>query len=158
MVLDRMRNARRLAVDPDLQAPEAPLSARVRRVTPIALVVDSDPRSLLRTSEVLEWAGMDVLPLRSVMEAWDMLRIPGQVDLLVTRMLFGPGLPNGVALGLHARHRDAALPVLYTPFTVDLATLADPVDGAILPLPFSAMNLIRTAWRLVSPVPGLAAG
>lgn len=157
MVFDPMRRNRRLAVDPPLQAPQAPLRARSLRVTPVILVIDSEPNSLRQTTRVLESGALDVLALRSVMEAWDMLRVPGQIDLLVTRMHFGAGLPNGLALGRHARSRDPELPVLYTVFAADLATFADLENAAVLPMPISPDRLVRMAWRLVSPHPGLAA-
>jgi DNA-binding NtrC family response regulator len=92
----------------------------------------------------LRASGHDVAAFGDVSLAWDALSAPQRIEILVTRVDFGPGKPHGVALARSARMRkqtirvlivarpeyaeDAAGVGLFLPYPVDVPTVAETVE------------------------------
>lgn len=61
----------------------------------------------------LKASGHDVVAFGDVIEAWDALDGAERIEILVTRVDFGPGKPHGIALARSARLRRPAIRVLF---------------------------------------------
>jgi hypothetical protein len=62
----------------------------------------------------LREAGHDVAVFQDSISGFDALRSPQRVEVLVTRVLFRPGQPHGIALAAAARIRRSSLKVIFT--------------------------------------------
>ena len=67
------------------------------------IVVHDDPRFTERTAAALVAAGHDVRAFTSSMSAIKAFEGTQQIEVLVTRVIFPEGQPNGVSLALMAR-------------------------------------------------------
>jgi CheY-like chemotaxis protein len=114
------------------------------------LIAETDFLFLTEMKQTLERAGHSVIAATDGMGAWDYLVGAGPPDLLVTPIDFGPGMPPGTALGLHAQSCQPRIPVIYIPATLELAEHADPEHGAILVKPFAIKDLAETVHRLLN--------
>jgi DNA-binding response OmpR family regulator len=112
------------------------------------LLVENDELSADALGYALEHAGFDVTVMCSPLQAWDHLSRNNRIDLLVTRLSFGPGQIPGTAIG--ARAWSNGVPVIYIPATRELATHAVEEHGAVLVKPFAAFTLVTTAQRVVT--------
>jgi DNA-binding NtrC family response regulator len=102
------------------------------------LVVHDDPEFTECTAAALVAAGHDVSVMTSSMSAIEALNDARQIEVLVTRVVFPDGQPNGVALALMARVKKPGVKVLFAarPETQEhtegvgefLAAPADPAD------------------------------
>jgi CheY-like chemotaxis protein len=77
------------------------------------VVVHDDPEFIDITAAALTAAGHDVLAFTSSMTAIDALEAAQQIEVLVTRVIFPNGQPNGVSLALMARTKKPRVKVLF---------------------------------------------
>ncbi len=112
------------------------------------LVAETDLQLLAEMRQALEQAGHEVTVANDGMVAWGYLLDTPAPDLLMTRLHFGPGVPPGTALGLHAAAHHPRIPVVYIPATAKRAALADPEHGAILVKPFPMTDLVAAVTWL----------
>jgi DNA-binding NtrC family response regulator len=77
------------------------------------LVVHDGPGLTERTAAALVTAGHEVSAVTSSMSAIEALEDARQIEVLVTRVTFPEGQPNGVALALMARVKKPGLKVLF---------------------------------------------
>jgi DNA-binding response OmpR family regulator len=113
------------------------------------LIVETDLPFLAEMKQAMEQAGHEVTVASDGMGGWGYLTSVWPPDLLVTRVELGLGAPPGTALGLHAQSQRPAIPVIYIPATVELASLAEPEHGAVLVKPFSVIELVETVRKLL---------
>ncbi len=76
-------------------------------------LVENDLPYLYVAKRVLERLGHSVTCCESSFDAWDAITAGAQFDLLLSRLRFPPGQPNGIALARHARMRNSRLPVVF---------------------------------------------
>lgn len=72
-----------------------------------------------------------------------------QVEVLVTRVRYAPGKPNGIALALMARRKRPGIRMLFAvlpEFEVNAAGL-----GEFLAMPVSVAEVVETVLRLLGP-------
>jgi DNA-binding NtrC family response regulator len=83
-----------------------PMPARV-------VVVHDEPDFIDRTVAALRAAGHDVMAFSSSMSAIDALEHAQQIEVLVTRVIFPEGQPNGVSLALMTKMKKPGVKVLF---------------------------------------------
>jgi CheY-like chemotaxis protein len=83
-----------------------PMPARI-------VVVHDDPGFIDLTVAALIAAGHDVVAFTSSMTAIDALEAAQQIEVLVTRVTFPSGQPNGVSLALMARTKKKGVKILF---------------------------------------------
>ena len=120
---------------------------------PAAVLVvhdEQDVRELAVAS--LRAASLEVAGFADPMVALNAIAASSSVRVLVTRVLFGPGKPHGVALALMVRTKRPGAKVVFValketePYTEGL--------GVFLPMPFNPDILVATVSRLLkSPDP-----
>ena len=86
--------------------PRAIMSARI-------VLAHDDPEFVHNTVPALRAAGYDVIAFADSMSGLTALEAAHRVEVLITRVLFPEGQPNGVSLGLMARLKRPGLKVLY---------------------------------------------
>jgi hypothetical protein len=69
------------------------------------MVVLRDHDLSRRVTEALEKSEIDVAEFFSAMVAWEALKTPEQLEVLVVNTAFGIGMPTGIALVRHARYQ-----------------------------------------------------
>lgn len=96
----------------------------------------------------LRTAGYTVTTFSDTMTAIDALENGQRIDVLLTRVNFAPGQPNGVALALMARVRHPGLNVLFVglperlPYTEGI--------GELLPAPATAADVVAAIADLLA--------
>jgi DNA-binding NtrC family response regulator len=83
-----------------------PMPARV-------VVVHDEPDFIDRTVAALRAAGHDVMAFSSSMSAIVALEHAQQIEVLVTRVIFPEGQPNGVSLALMTKMKKPGVKVLF---------------------------------------------
>ena len=112
------------------------------------VAVHDEPSFLDPLAASLKADGHEVAAFDDPMLAWDALAGAQRVELLVTRMQFAPGKPNGVALARWARSSVPGVRVLFVArpeFHRDAEGI-----GAFLPLPVSVPQVAEAVLRLLS--------
>jgi DNA-binding NtrC family response regulator len=112
------------------------------------VIVHDDSRILVPVVTALRAAGHDVRDFADPMVALDALKPDGRAELLITRMRFPPGKPNGVALARMAMNRRPGLKVLLTAHP-SFAEHADGV-GEFLPAPLDPAETIAVVERMLA--------
>ena len=69
------------------------------------VVVHDDPEFVDQLQSALRRAGRDVAAFADLMDALAALDAAQRIEVLITRMQFPPGKPNGLALARMARHK-----------------------------------------------------
>jgi CheY-like chemotaxis protein len=108
------------------------------------VVVHNEPTFREPLVASLKASGYDVTAFEDVSAAWNSLAAAECVEILVTRVDFGPGKPHGISLARSARMRrptirvlivarpeyaeDAAGVGLFLPYPVDVPTVAETVE------------------------------
>lgn len=111
------------------------------------LIAHDEPEFLDQASAALRSAGHEVVTFSGSMEALRFLEAAQAVELLITRVGFPPGTPNGVSLALMARRQRRGIKVIFTArpdreeFTEGL--------GELVPHPVSIPALVDAANRLL---------
>jgi DNA-binding NtrC family response regulator len=77
------------------------------------VVVHDDPEFIDGTMAALVAAGHDVRAFTDTMSALKALERAQRVEVLVTRVVFPPGQPNGVSLALMAKLKRPGMKVLF---------------------------------------------
>ena len=77
------------------------------------VVVHDEPDFIERTVAALRAAGHEVMAFTSSMSAIDALKHPQQIEVLVTRVIFPEGQPNGVSLALMTKMKKSSVKVLF---------------------------------------------
>ncbi len=103
------------------------------------VVVHDDPGFVEETVEALTRAGWNTTGYVDPMVALTELEAAKNVDVLLTRLRFGPGKPHGISLALMTRVKRPRLKVLFTAdpeFTEEAKRVGEvlppSLDGAIL--------------------------
>jgi DNA-binding NtrC family response regulator len=116
---------------------------------PARVVIAHDEPSLLEPlAASLRGMGHEVATFRDSMRAWDALNGASRVDILITRVQFGPGQPHGIALAHSARARCPGLRVLFVAqpqFAGDAEGL-----GLFLALPVSVPEVAEAVGRMLA--------
>lgn len=115
--------------------------------TRIVLVHDDDN---FRTSVTLtlEAAGYDVMAFAGTMEAIGALEADEDIALLITRVQFPEGAPNGVSLARMARMKKPGIRILFTARGEN----RDHTEGVgeFLPVPVTGPEIVATVMRLLA--------
>ena len=115
---------------------------------PASIVIVTDQREFLdQVTAALRQAGHDVAPFVDPMEALLALEAPQKIEILIPRIRFPPGKPNGVSLARMARAKCPWIKVLFTALP-ELAEFAEGV-GAFMPLPVVMPELVKTVERML---------
>jgi CheY-like chemotaxis protein len=118
-----------------------PIPARV-------VVVHDEPSFLDPLVTSLEAAGHDVTAFSDPLLAWEALRIPNEIEILVTRVQFGEGKPHGVALARWARQMSPAVGILFVALPEFQADVED--LGVLLPRPVSVPEVAKAVGLMSS--------
>jgi DNA-binding NtrC family response regulator len=115
------------------------------------VVVHDEPSFLDPVVASLKADGHDVEAFNDPTVAWDALTGARRVELLVTRIQFGPGKPHGVALAQSALSRVPGVKVLF----VARSEFEQHTEGlgAFLPLPASVPQVAEAVLRVLSSPP-----
>ena len=112
------------------------------------VVAHDDPEFIESTVMALRGAGYDVLAFASSMSALDALEAAPIVEVLITRVWFPQGQPNGVALGLMARMKRAGIKVLFVA-RPDTQGHTEGV-GEFLPVPVTASEIVEKVGQMLA--------
>jgi CheY-like chemotaxis protein len=112
------------------------------------ILVQSNPELLDAAAATIRAAGHDVMTFADPIEALAALEQHAAVELLITRLRFGPGKPHGRSLALMAKLRRPGLKILFTA----LPEFRDQADhiGEFLPHPVDPAELATTINRLLA--------
>jgi DNA-binding NtrC family response regulator len=100
------------------------------------------------TLAALRGAGYDAIAIMDSMSGIDALEHPKHVELLITRVRFPSGTPNGAALARMARLKRPGIKVRFASFPEVRQQHIDGL-GEFLPRPFSTDELLETVgWML----------
>lgn len=111
------------------------------------VIVHDDPQFLEPAVAALQLAGYDVAAFSGSMAALPALEAPRKTELLITRVHFPAGTPNGVALARMARHKRREIKVLFTASPKSEEHIGD--LGEFLPMPVEVSDLVQTASRML---------
>jgi DNA-binding NtrC family response regulator len=115
---------------------------------PASIVIVHDDATLAgEAMHLLRLAGHRVVALNDQMTALEVLREMQEINLLITRVFFGQGKLNGIALARMARYRRPATKVIFAALTQH-EQHADGV-GEFLSLPVRAEELAAAAERVL---------
>jgi DNA-binding NtrC family response regulator len=112
------------------------------------VVVHDDPTFREPLVASLQACGHDVASFVDTNTAWGALTEAKRVEILVTRVNFGPGKPHGIALALSARMHRPAIRVLivgHAEYTQDGANV-----GLFLPYPATVPQVAETVERMLA--------
>jgi DNA-binding NtrC family response regulator len=111
------------------------------------VIVHDDPEFADATLAALKGAGYDAIAIIDSMSGIDALEHPKRIELLITRVRFPSGTPNGAALARMARLKRPGIKVLFASFP----EVRQHVDGLgeFLPRPFSTDELLETVGRML---------
>jgi len=113
----------------------------------VVLVVHDDLEVRALAMAVLRAASFEVAGFADPMAALDALEANPHVRVLVTRVLFGPGKPHGVALALMVRAKRRGIKVVFIA-RKETEPYADGL-GVFLPMPLNPDILVATVSRLL---------
>ena len=113
------------------------------------VLLHDEPRFAGPAADALTDAGYDVATFGGPMAALDVLQDARQIDLLITRVRFGPGKPDGISVALMARSYRPGLKVLFVA-RAEYRREAEGL-GACLPAPASIPDLLDAVGRLLEP-------
>lgn len=111
------------------------------------VLVHDEPEFVCATLTVIRRAGYDIIAFMDSMSGINALEHPKHIELLITRVRFPAGTPNGAALARMARLKRPGIKVLFASF----AEVRQHVDGLgqLLPRPFSTDELLETIGRML---------
>ena len=129
------------AVTKQTTTPRAIMSARI-------VLAHDDPEFVHNTVPALRAAGYDVIAFADSMSALTALEAAHRVEVLITRVLFPEGQPNGVSLGLMARLKRPGLKVLYVA-RPDTQEHTEGL-GEFLPWGVTAYEIVETVGKMLA--------
>ena len=112
------------------------------------VVVHDDPTFREPLVASLQASGHEVASFVDTSAAWDALEAAQRIEILVTRINFGPGKPHGIALALSARLRRPGVRVLIVArpdYAEDAAGI-----GLFLPYPVTVPQVAETVERMLT--------
>jgi DNA-binding NtrC family response regulator len=112
------------------------------------LFVHDDDHFIARAVAALQSAGNTVTTSSAVLEAIDQLDATPPPDVLVTRIRFGPGRSNGLALARMARYKHPRIKIIFTAlrdFEQEAAGL-----GTFLAAPVSIPDLVTAVHEALA--------
>jgi DNA-binding NtrC family response regulator len=112
------------------------------------VVAHDDAEFVQNTVTALRDAGYDVAAFADSMSALAALEVAYRVEVLITRVLFPQGQPNGVALGLMARAKRPGIKVLF----VALPDMLEHTEGVgeFLPAGVTASEIMKTVRKMLA--------
>jgi DNA-binding NtrC family response regulator len=116
------------------------------------VLVHSDPQFVRACEAALRSAGHHVEVFSDSMSALNRLEQPDHVDVLVTRIRFPLGQPNGVALANMARVKKPGIRIILT----SVPELADHAEGLgiVLQAPVRSADAVEAVRRTISEQQG----
>jgi DNA-binding NtrC family response regulator len=111
------------------------------------VVVHDDPDYVGQLTVALSLAGYDALSFVDPIHALNALDASQWLEVLVTRVHFGPGKINGVALARMARSKRPGIRVLFTALP-EYAEYANGL-GKFLPMPVSVPDVVDTVVSML---------
>jgi DNA-binding NtrC family response regulator len=111
------------------------------------VLVHDELEFVCATLTVIRRAGYDIIAFMDSMSGINALEHPKHIELLIIRVRFPAGTPNGAALARIARLKRPGIKVLFASF----AEVRHHVDGLgeFLPRPFSTDELLETIGRML---------
>ena len=116
---------------------------------PARIVVVHDDKTFLdEVSAAFAEIGYDIVAFERSMTALTALGAAHHADILITRLSFPPGNPNGLSLARMARNRRPAITVLF----FGPARLLEHTDGVgeFLPAPITVPEIVETVTKLLA--------
>ncbi len=112
------------------------------------VVVHDDPAFIERVVTALTAAGYDVAAFTNTIRAIGALEAAQHIEVLITRVLFPMGQPNGVALARMARMKRTGVKVLFTalPETQEHTVGV----GEFLPAPVATSDIVEMVGKMLS--------
>jgi DNA-binding NtrC family response regulator len=111
------------------------------------VVVHDDPEFTDKLTSALRLADYNVTAFLDPMQALDALDAAQRIEVLVTRVQFPPGKPNGITLARMARVKCPGIRVLFTARS-EFAVHAEGL-GAFMPVPVLVADVVHTVERLL---------
>jgi DNA-binding NtrC family response regulator len=111
------------------------------------VVVHDDPEFTERTAGALIAAGHDVRGFTSSMSAIEALEAAQKIEVLVTRVVFPEGQPNGVALALMATVKKPGVKVLFAA-RPEMQAHTEGV-GEFLPAPADPADIVALIGKML---------
>jgi DNA-binding NtrC family response regulator len=116
-----------------------------------AIVVHDDDATRELATNTLRAAGYEVTAFTSPMQVLDAMDAATRIGVMVTRVDFGAGTLNGVALARMVRLRQPATKVVFVALDENRLHTID--QGEFLPMPLDAQTLVEVVdGLLVEPV------
>ena len=115
------------------------------------VLVHDDPAFTDQCANALRNAGYEVAAFTDPMLALDALDAARTVELLITRIVFTPGKPNGISLANMARLRRRQIRVLFMALPEYQHHVRD--WGEHLPLPATPEELVEAAHKVLAKAP-----
>jgi DNA-binding NtrC family response regulator len=111
------------------------------------VLVHDEPEFSEGALAALRGAGYDAIAFMDSRAGIDALEHPKHIELLITRVRFPQGTPNGTALARMARLKRPGIKVLFASFP----EVRQHIDGLgeFLPRPFSTDELLETVDRML---------
>jgi CheY-like chemotaxis protein len=117
-----------------------PMPARI-------VVVHDDPEFIDRTVTALLAAGYDVTAFTDTISALAALEAAQWLELLITRVIFPPGQPNGVALARMARVKKPGVKLLFAALPETQEHTAG--LGEFLPAPVDPADIVTLVGKML---------
>jgi DNA-binding NtrC family response regulator len=116
---------------------------------PARIVVVHDDQEFRETvTAALEAAGHDVKAFSDSMSAIDALETAERIELLITRVVFPEGKPNGVSLARMARVKKRGVRVLFAARNENREHIEG--IGEFLAVPVTGPEIVATATRILA--------
>jgi DNA-binding NtrC family response regulator len=113
------------------------------------VVVHDEPELLTELVAAIRLAGHDVAAFVDPMKALDALDVAQRIEVLITRVQFPQGKPNGIALALMARTKRPGIRVVFTA-RPEFAQATEGL-GTFTPAPINVAEVVITVGRLLAP-------
>ena len=112
------------------------------------VLAHDDPEFVHNTVTALRGVGYDVIAFADSMSALTALEAAQRVEVLITRVLFPEGQPNGVALGRMTRLKRPEVKVLF----VARSDTQEHTEGLgeFLPSPDTASEIVETVRKMLA--------
>jgi DNA-binding NtrC family response regulator len=112
------------------------------------VIVHDEPIFVDPLTAAITSAGYDVAIFTDPNLGWSALDGAKRVELLITRVNFAPGKPNGVSLARMARYKQPGIRVMF----VGLSEFAEHVNGLgeFVPMPANVQDMMPVVTRLLA--------
>ena len=112
------------------------------------ILVHDDPSFIEEAAAALRTAGHDVATFMEPMEALNALEAAQRFKILITRVRFAPGKPNGVSLAQMAQAKQSGIKVLFTVAPENIEYTEG--IGEFVAAPIDIPQLVTMVTKLVS--------